>query len=197
MGFDITTNNTETSPEILLGEFLKTFDSFSDEEKSRITLAWNFLCEKTSGLTRSCGLPYHLHPMRVAAILAQGQLDIDSVISGLLHSIFEIEGISHDEVKSKFGETVYKIVKDTSKITGMKINATTIQQADSIRKMLFAMIDDVRVILVKLADRLDRMRNLKSIEEKKQRLVASEVIESGHRSPSVLVCRVSKANLRT
>ena len=177
MGFDITKNNTETDPKLLLGEFFKTFDTFSDEEKSRFTLAWDFLCEKTSGLTRSCGLPYYLHPMRVAAILAQGQLDIDSVISGLLHSIFEIEGISHEEVKSKFGETVYKIVKDTSKITGMKINATTIQQADSIRKMLFAMIDDVRVILVKLADRLDRMRNLKSIEEKKQRLVSAEVID--------------------
>lgn len=177
MGFDITKNNTETDPKLLLGEFFKTFDTFSDEEKSRFTLAWDFLCEKTSGLTRSCGLPYHLHPMRVAAILAQGQLDIDSVISGLLHSIFEIEGISHEEVKSKFGETVYKIVKDTSKITGMKINATTIQQADSIRKMLFAMIDDVRVILVKLADRLDRMRNLKSIDEKKQRLVSAEVID--------------------
>ena len=177
MGFDITKNNTETDPKLLLGEFFKTFDTFSDEEKSRFTLAWDFLCEKTSGLTRSCGLPYHLHPMRVAAILAQGQLDIDSVISGLLHSIFEIEGISHEEVKSKFGQTVYKIVKDTSKITGMKINATTIQQADSIRKMLFAMIDDVRVILVKLADRLDRMRNLKSIDEKKQRLVSAEVID--------------------
>ena len=177
MGFDITTNNTETEPQVLLNQFFKTFDGFSDEEKSRFTEAWNFLCEKTTDIKRTCGLPYILHPMRVAAILAQGQLDIDSVISGLLHSIFEIEGITQDEIKSRFGETVYKIVKDTSKITGMKINAATIQQADSIRKMLFAMIDDVRVILVKLADRLDRMRNLKNIEEKKQRLVASEVID--------------------
>lgn len=177
MGFDISTNKTETDPAVLIEQFFKTFDNFSEEEKNRFKLAWNFLCEKTNDIKRTCGLPYILHPIRVAAILAQGQLDIDSVISGLLHSIFEVEGVSHDEVKAKFGETVYKIVKDTSKITGMKINATTIQQADSIRKMLFAMIDDVRVILVKLADRLDRMRNLKSIEEKKQRLVASEVID--------------------
>lgn len=177
MGFDISTNKTETDPAVLIEQFFKTFDNFSEEEKNRFKLAWDFLCEKTNDIKRTCGLPYILHPIRVAAILAQGQLDIDSVISGLLHSIFEVEGISHDEVKAKFGETVYKIVKDTSKITGMKINATTIQQADSIRKMLFAMIDDVRVILVKLADRLDRMRNLKSIEEKKQRLVASEVID--------------------
>ena len=134
MGFDITTNNTETDPKILLGEFFKTFDSFSDEEKARFSEAWDILCQKTAGLTRNCGLPYYLHPMRVASILAQGQLDIDSVISGLLHSIFEIEGVSEDEVKERFGETVFKIVRDTSKITGMKINATTIQQADSIRK---------------------------------------------------------------
>jgi len=84
--------------------------------------------------------------------------------------IFEIEGISHDEVKSNF-------VKDTSKIKGMKINAYTIQQADSIRKILFAIIDNVRVILVKHEIRLDRMRNLKSIEEKKQHLVSAEVID--------------------
>ncbi|WP_296329649.1 RelA/SpoT family protein [uncultured Treponema sp.] len=177
MGFDITTNNTETDPDILLGEFFKTFDSFSDEEKARFSEAWAFLCKKTEGISRACGLPYILHPMRVASILAQAQLDIDCVICGLLHAIFEIEGVSEDEVKEKFGETVFKIVRDTSKITGMKINATTIQQADAIRKMLFAMIDDVRVILVKLADRLDRMRNLKSIDEKKQRLVSSEVID--------------------
>ena len=177
MGFDITTNNTETDPDILLGEFFKTFDSFSDEEKARFSEAWAFLCKKTEGISRACGLPYILHPMRVASILAQAQLDIDCVICGLLHAIFEIEGVSEEEVKEKFGETVFKIVRDTSKITGMKINATTIQQADAIRKMLFAMIDDVRVILVKLADRLDRMRNLKSIDEKKQRLVSSEVID--------------------
>ncbi|WP_407426382.1 RelA/SpoT family protein [Treponema sp.] len=177
MGFDITTNNTETDPQILLEQFFKTFDTFTEDEKSRITEAWNFLCEKTCGIKRNCGLPYSLHPIRVASILALGRLDIDSIISGLLHAIFEIDGISEEEIKSKFGETVFKIVRDTSKITGMKINATTIQQADAIRKMLFAMIDDVRVILVKLADRLDRMRNLKNIDEKKQRLVASEVID--------------------
>ena len=132
MGFDISTNKTETDPAVLIEQFFKTFGNFSEEEKNRFTLAWDYLCEKTSDIKRTCGLPYILHPIRVAAILAQGQLDIDTVISGLLHSIFELEGISHDEVKAKFGDTVYKIVKDTSKITGMKINATTIQQADSI-----------------------------------------------------------------
>ncbi len=118
-----------------------------------------------------------MHPMRVAALLADANMDMDCIICGLLHSIFEIEGVNHEEVESRFGKTIERIVSDTSKITSLKINSKTIQQADSIRKMLFAMIDDVRVILVKLADRLDRMRNLKAIEPKKQRLVAAEVID--------------------
>lgn len=177
MGFDIETNNTEFSPDTLLKEFFKTYPSFTDEEKEKFTDAWNFLNEKTGHLTRKCGRPYILHPMRVASILADSKMDIDCVICGLLHSILDVEGIEPKDIQSHFGDTITKIVMDTSKITGIKINSKTIQQADSIRKMLFAMIDDVRVILVKLADRLDRIRNLKYIEEKQQRTVAAEVID--------------------
>ncbi len=177
MDFDILTNNTVLDPDELEREFFRTFPRFSDEEKSSFSSAWKFLVEKTGTLSRSCGTPYILHPLRVAALLADKNMDMECVICGLLHSIFEIEGISQEEVEQKFGPTITKIVYDTSKITGMKINASTIQQADNIRKMLFAMVDDVRVILVKLADRLDRMRNLKSIEEKKQRLISAEVLD--------------------
>ncbi len=176
--FDIRTYNTETNPAVLLEEFLRVFgEQFSADENARFEKAWAFLLEKTKNLVRSCGLPYFLHPMRVAAILADAKMDAECVVCGLLHSIFEVDGVSFDEVENNFGKTIAQIVRDTSKITSLKINSKTIQQADSIRKMLFAMIDDVRVILVKLADRLDRMRNLKSIDEKKQRLVAAEVID--------------------
>lgn len=177
MAVDILTNNTETDPAVLEEDFFKTFPNFTEEEKARFDSAWQFLLEKTNGISRKCGKPYYLHPMRVASILAAKHMDIESAICGLLHSIFEVEGVKKEEVEKLFGPTVTKIVSDTSKITGMKINASTIQQADNIRKMLFAMIDDVRVIFVKLADRLDRMRNLKSVEEKKQRLIAAEVLD--------------------
>lgn len=176
MSFDIRTNNTELDTDILLETFFKTFE-FSDEDKGRFTQAWNLLLERCQGKTRSCGLPYYLHPMRVSAILADSKMDMDCIISGLLHSAIELDPSCADEIKQKFGEVILDIVSDTSKITSLKINSKTIQQADAIRKMLFAMIDDVRVILVKLADRLDRMRNLKNIEEKKQRLVAAEVMD--------------------
>lgn len=174
---DILTNNTETNPDVLEQEFFKTFPDYSAEDKAKFDSAWKFLLEKTDGITRKCGKPYYLHPMRVAALLADKNMDMDCVVCGLLHSIFEVEGVKKEEVEKLFGTTVMKIVSDTSKITGMKINASTIQQADNIRKMLFAMIDDVRVIFVKLADRLDRMRNLKSVEEKKQRLISAEVLD--------------------
>ncbi len=177
MSLDIITNNTETNPDVLIEEFIKTFPEYTQEECERFRTAWTYLVSKTGNIMRTCGKPYILHPMRVASLLAQSKMDMDCVISGLLHNILAIEGVSAKEVETVFGPTVLKIVSDTSKITGLKINSKTIQQADNIRKMLFAMIDDVRVILVKLSDRLDRMRNLKSLEERKQRLVAAEVID--------------------
>ena len=177
MDLDISTNNTETNPDLLIAAFWKEFPDYSEAEQKRFNEAWLFLLKKTDSLKRGCGLPYYLHPIRVAAILALAKMDIDCLIAGLFHSLLNVEGVSGEEISSLFGETVFKIVADTSKITNWKIKSKTLQQADAIRKMLFAMIEDVRVILVKLADRLDRMRNLKSIDEKSRRLVAAEVID--------------------
>src|SRR5574344_1029608 len=177
MALDIVTNNEETDPDVLIAAFFRTFPDYSADEQKRITSAWNFLCTKSSALKRGCGKPYYLHPMRVAAILAESRMDADCIISGFFHNILTLEGVTPEEISAQFGPAVAKIISDTSKITNLKINSKTIQQADSIRKMLFAMVDDVRVILVKLADRLDRMRNLKSVDERAQRAVAAEVID--------------------
>lgn len=162
----------------LLESFLAEFDGqFSSDEKALFSSAWRFLLEKTETVQRSDGSPYCLHPLRVAVILAEAKMDMECVVCGLLHNILEFESVSQDEIESLFGSAIRRIVSDTSRITGMRINANSIQQADNIRKMLFAMIDDVRVIFVKLADRLDSMRNLRSIDEKKRRLVAAEVLD--------------------
>mgnify|MGYP003294499617 CR=1 FL=1 len=160
----------EQNPEIILTEILNLMTEASQEEKDKFIVAWNFLIDKTKTHIRSCGQPYYLHPARVVQILIAAKMDIECVISGLLHNILSLENVTEDEIKTTFGETIFKIVNDTSRITGLKINISTLQQADAIRKMLFAMIDDVRVILVKLADRLDRMRNLKNVNEKIQKL---------------------------
>ncbi|MBO4404581.1 MAG: bifunctional (p)ppGpp synthetase/guanosine-3',5'-bis(diphosphate) 3'-pyrophosphohydrolase, partial [Treponema sp.] len=172
------TNTQITDPDILIEKFFSEFhDSFSEEEKSLIKSAWDFLVSKTKDIKRKCGLPYYLHPMRVACILAKSQLGAVTVAAGLFHNILEVEPECYGEIEEKFGKEIAGICYGTSKITGLKINSKSIHQADSIRKMLFAMVDDIRVILVKLADRLDRMRNLKAVTPEAQKAVAKEVID--------------------
>ena len=172
------TNTTVTDPQILIATFFKTFPDIWDEEgEAKIRDAWSYLIQKTGSLKRKCGLPYFLHPMRVACILSQSRFAPDTIVAGLFHNILEVDTACLPEIEAKFGKDVAEICQGTAKITGLKIESKTLQQADSIRKMLFAMVDDIRVILVKLADRLDRMRNLKSVEPEAQRLVAKEVID--------------------
>lgn len=175
-------NNEITDTDFLIESFFEFFPSYKTE-RNTILLAWNFLLEKTSGLMRSCGRPYFLHPLRAASILAQNNLDSDSIVSGLFHNILSVEKVTVEEIEKKFGRDVATIIQGTAKITALPISSAqggvrkTLQQADSIRKMLFAMVDDVRVILVKLADRLDRLRNLKGFDEKTRRAVAFEAID--------------------
>ncbi len=168
--------NTEvTDSRILIDSFFNLFPEY-DSDREKITEAWDFLCTKTESIIRGCGKPYFMHPMRVAGILAQSRLDAETIISGMLHNILSLEDFS-DEIEKRFGKNVCTIIKGTTKITNLPISSKTLQQADSIRKMLFAMVDDVRVILVKLADRLDRMRNIRNYDEKTQRSIAGEVID--------------------
>ena len=166
----------ENNPSALLQEFIQNFSFYSDSSKEKITKAWNFLLQNCKDKKRPCGSPYYLHPLRIAYILAQREFDDDCICAGLLHSIYDFE-ITSEEISSQFGTSVAKIIDGTSKIMHIPVNSKTLHQADAIRKMLFAMVDDVRVIFVKLADRLDRIRNIKSLEPSQQRLLASEIID--------------------
>lgn len=172
------TNTSETDPSKLIDTFFINFgENYQGEDEKKIRSAWDFLISKTGDLKRKCGKPYYLHPMRVACLLAESKLNADGIIAGFFHNILEVDSSCLPEIEEKFGKDVAKICSGTAKITNLKIQSKTMQQADSIRKMLFAMVDDIRVILVKLADRLDRMRNLKSVSEEAQRAVAKEVID--------------------
>ena len=169
---------TETDPEILINAFLKDFSEIYDEkDKKRISDAWNYLIGKTLNLKRNCGKPYYLHPLRVARVLAEKHLGADTIVAGLFHNILDVDNDCLPDIEKHFGKEIASICNGTAKITSLKIKSKTMQQADSIRKMLFAMIDDIRVILVKLADRLDRMRNLKFVSLESQKLIAKEVID--------------------
>lgn len=166
----------ENNPSALLQEFIQKFSFYSDSSKEKISKAWNFLLQNCKDKKRPCGSPYYLHPLRIAYILAQREFDDDCICAGLLHSIYDFE-ITSEEISSQFGTSVAKIIDGTSKIMHIPVNSKTLHQADAIRKMLFAMVDDVRVIFVKLADRLDRIRNIKTLESSQQKLLASEIID--------------------
>lgn len=159
------------NPDELLKEFFSNFDYFSDADKARITDAWNFYVEKCGSNPDS-----YVHVLRVAFILAKNKLDCDTVVSAILHNSLSGE-VKAEELEKKFGSSVSKIVSGAAKISFFSKASNTSFQADSIRKMMFALSDDVRIILLKLADRLDKMRHLKNMENENQRAVAKEVIE--------------------
>lgn len=167
---------SEEDPENLIKEFFQVNYNYSESDKEKILKAWTLLVEKTKNVRRPCGKPYYMHPLRVANILASNKLDADTIISAILHPIHKF-GISPDQIKSEFGETVANILITTNKIISLPMNSKTLHQSDAIRKMLFAMCNDARVILLTLSDRLDRIRNIKSLNPEQQRALAEAVIE--------------------
>lgn len=153
-----------------IDQFFSLYSVYGDSDRDRILSAWKDVC--ASGLSEK-GI---CHCLRTAAILAESQLDADSVVSALLHDSLE-QGTSPEAIEEKYGRNVRIILEGSSRITGLKIQNKTLQQADSVRKMLFAMVDDIRVILVKLAERLDRLRSMKGEEPDVQKALAQETLD--------------------
>ncbi len=161
----------------LLDTFFTDFSHYSSDERTAIRNAWNFMTGRKKAVCRTCGEDFMEHPLRVARTLASLQLDSDSIICAFLHGSLEELELSPDEVKSQFGESVYRLVEGTSRISGLNLKNKTVAQAESIRKMFFAMVDDIRIILVRLADRLDKMRSLKNFPQDQQKSIAQETID--------------------
>ena len=176
MSKELVFHSDYSNPSELISEFFQMNEYFSDEEKNKITEAWNLLVRMSDGKKRSCGTPYYVHPLRVANILAQSRLDCDTIICAILHSIHEFN-VSPEELEKQFGQNANKIITTANKILNLPINTKTLNQSDAIRNMLFAMCDDARIILLTLADRLDRIRNLKSFTKEEQHEIANSVIE--------------------
>ena len=126
---------------------------------------------------RSSGEPYLVHPLNVAMILAEMKLDEASIAAGLLHDVLEDSSMTKERVAELFGPDVAHLVDGVTKIGKYAFTSKEAQQAETFRKMLLAMTDDLRVILVKLADRLHNMRTLEHLPEPKQRTVAAETME--------------------
>jgi GTP diphosphokinase / guanosine-3',5'-bis(diphosphate) 3'-diphosphatase len=142
-----------------------------------IRKAYVYCAKVHQGQTRLSGEPYIIHPMEVAGLLADLRLDVPSVITGFLHDTLEDTLTTPDELKEMFGEEVTSLVDGVTKISKIHFKTKEESQAENFRKMLLAMAIDIRVILVKLADRLHNMRTLEFQPELKQRAIARETMD--------------------
>ncbi len=150
---------------------------FAGEDADRIRAARAWATELHDGSYRASGEPTVTHPERVAAILAGMGMDADSVIAGLLHQAIEDGLATGKTVAERSGERVGALVDELARMASLKAKNKTIQAAEAIRKMLFAMTRDLRVIIVKLADKLDNMRTLKWLSEDDRSRIAAECVD--------------------
>ena len=149
----------------------------SPSELKKIKEAYRFSDEMHLGQVRKSGEPYISHPIAVAEICAEWKLDAQAIMAALLHDVMEDQDVKKDELIERFGAPVASLVDGLSKLDKIEFQTQVEQQAENFRKMLLAMARDVRVILVKLADRLHNMRTLGAMSADKQRRIARETME--------------------
>jgi GTP pyrophosphokinase len=148
-----------------------------DADEELLRRAYLFSAKQHRGQTRQSGEPYLVHPLEVANILADLNLDPTCVATGLLHDIVEDTGTSAEEIEEYFGPEIAHLVDGLTKISKLDHASSEERQALNMRKMLLAMVDDVRVVLVKLADRLHNMRTLEYLPGEKRRRIAQETLD--------------------
>lgn len=148
-----------------------------EPELALIREAYDFAEEAHHGQTRKSGEPYILHPLAVADIVVNMQMDSISIIAALLHDVVEDTTVPLDEIRKKFGETCAMLVDGLTKLERIKFRSKEEQQNENYRKMFIAMAQDIRVIVIKLADRLHNMRTLKYQSEESQRRISYETLE--------------------
>ena len=139
--------------------------------------AYDFAAEQHKTQTRLSGEPFLSHPVEVAHILADMKLDVTSICAALLHDVVEDTKIPLEKITEHFGADVARLVEGTTKISRLDLLAPEARQAENVRKMLLAMVNDVRVVMVKLADRLHNMRTLEYLDPAKQQRIARETLD--------------------
>src|SRR5437868_9253363 len=142
-----------------------------------IKKAYDYAQTHHTGQTRASGEPFLVHPLEVALVLAEMKLDSGAIAAGLLHDAIEDTEATREDIKTNFGEQVAHIVEGVTKIDRIEFASKEERQAENVRKMVLAMVDDIRVVLIKLADRLHNMRTLEHLPPDRQQVIAQETLE--------------------
>jgi len=154
---------------------VRNYNPRSDEKLIRE--AWAYGEAMHEGQSRHSGEPYFTHPVAVAALLTEMRLDDATIITALLHDTIEDTKSTYSEVARLFGDEIAELVDGVTKLTNLQLSSSEAKQAENIRKLLIAMSRDLRVILVKLADRLHNMRTIRSMRPEKQAQKARETMD--------------------
>ncbi|MBT7897920.1 MAG: bifunctional (p)ppGpp synthetase/guanosine-3',5'-bis(diphosphate) 3'-pyrophosphohydrolase, partial [Rhodospirillales bacterium] len=157
-------------------EMIKAYDPKVDEEL--INRAYVYAMKAHGSQTRASGDPYFSHPLEVAGILTSMKLDQNSIVTALLHDTIEDTVATPEKIEELFGEEIARLVDGVTKLSQIELQSDHTQEAENFRKLLLAMSEDIRVLLVKLADRLHNMRTLKYIKNPdKRRRIAKETAD--------------------
>ncbi len=178
MNGQITTNHEFKSPDEAFAELLELVRVYMDaDDVNQINRAYKFASNAHAGQLRKSGEPFIVHPVDVAIILANLRMDAETICAALLHDTVEDTEITSDIVEEQFGQDVRQLVEGVTKITRIEVESLSDEQAATIRKMLVAMSKDIRVIVIKLADRLHNMRTLSSLREDRRIFKSRETLE--------------------
>lgn len=175
---DTTENDTSKTRRIYISDLLDSLEGRQTEEQLKdIYRAYLLAAEAHDGQVRKSGEAYIFHPLAVAYIVAEMNLDHQSIVAAILHDVLEDTEVERDRLVEDFGEEITSIVDGLSKLTSLEFRTPAEKQAANFQKMLLAMIDDIRVILIKLADRLHNMRTLGVMRLEKKRRIAKETLD--------------------
>ncbi|MFY9980002.1 MAG: HD domain-containing protein, partial [Candidatus Sulfotelmatobacter sp.] len=152
-------------------------DNRPQDDLSIVKKAYDYSLKNHEGQMRASGEPYLVHPLEVALVLAEMKMDPVAIAAGLLHDSVEDTSVTIVDIRKEFGEQVAHIVEGVTKISKIDFATREEAQAENLRKMMLAMVDDIRVVLIKLADRLHNMRTLEHLQPERQRKIAEETLE--------------------
>ncbi|MFK7795373.1 MAG: bifunctional (p)ppGpp synthetase/guanosine-3',5'-bis(diphosphate) 3'-pyrophosphohydrolase [Gammaproteobacteria bacterium] len=170
--------NAVSPSRFLISELCELLDTYLEPAQVKhVYNAYLFSAEAHEGQKRLTGEPYIYHPLAVAKIMAEMQLDYQSITAAILHDVIEDTPTAKEQIKEKFGEDVAELVDGVSKLTHLTFSSRAEAQAENFRKMMLAMVRDIRIIIVKLADRLHNLRTIGVMRSEKKRRIAKETLD--------------------